>query len=106
MATPAIPVTLNGETRYVALGTTVRQLLAAFGGGPYPAGRYTTDLRLDRAVNNVVGSLADTATISAASAASNPIRFADAPVAAYAGGVDCFDLPLIQGDALTVGGNR
>ena len=52
--TPEIPIFINGMLQYVAVGTTVRQILGMFGGGAYPAGSYAGGFTFARAVNNIV----------------------------------------------------
>jgi hypothetical protein len=97
--TPEIPVEVNNSIRFVPVGTTVRQLLSTYGGGVYPNAGYLRNFRLERAVNSVVDNLAQTAATPKA-VHTNPVRYADAPMSTYSGGVDYFDLPLIHGDAL------
>jgi hypothetical protein len=100
--TPEIPILVNGTLEHVPVGTTVRQLLGMFGGGAYPAGSYAGGLTFRRAVNNIVDSIGTAASPEAVR--TNDVRIADLALGAYSGGVDAFDLPVIQGDSLTFGG--
>jgi hypothetical protein len=103
--TPEIPVEVNNSVRFVPVGTTVRQLLSAYGGGVSPTTGFLGDFRFERAVNSVVDNLSQAAATPMA-VHTNPVRYADAPMSTYNGGVDYFDLPLIQGDALFFGSSR
>ncbi|MEO8381651.1 MAG: fibronectin type III domain-containing protein [Acidobacteriota bacterium] len=104
VVTPEIPILINGALQYVAVGTTLRQLLGMFGGGAYPAGSYAGGISFRRAVNNIVDSISVAVTPEALR--TNDVRVADLPLNVYLGGVDALDLPVIQGDSLTFAGVR
>jgi Fibronectin type III domain len=97
--TPEIPILLNGALEYVAVGTTLRQLLGLFGGGAYPAGSYAGGLTFRRVINNIVDDISVATPPEALR--TNDVRIDVLPLNVYGDGSDALDLSVIQGDSFT-----
>lgn len=92
--TPEISVLVNGEPVWVALGTSLRHLASRFTVLP-PA-----EVPLDRiAFRRSLGSLADDAP-KLSFYRSDAVEFDQRHLGSYSNGTDCYDLPLLAGDAL------
>jgi hypothetical protein len=100
--TPQIPILVNEALEYVAVGTTVRQLLGLFGGGAYPAGSYAGGLTFRRVINNIVDDIS--VAVPPDALRTNDVRIDILPLNVYGGGGDALDLPVIQGDSFTFAG--
>lgn len=103
---PEIPCTVNGQLLYVAVGTTVRQLLSWYTPVPFAPGLPVTGMNYHRAIGNVVDDpTAFVAPDSAfAAARMNTVHFDFSALGnyTYPAGLDCFDLPVLPGDSLTI----
>ncbi|MFW0716547.1 hypothetical protein [Pedobacter sp. N23S346] len=101
---PEIQVFLNGKEKWVAAGSTIRNLLEEVWGtlprikGAYPAGS-TKNIQLMRTADHMINSLNNVAANSLLGQ-RNQVYINYQTVNTYAGGKDNFDLPLLQGDVL------
>ena len=102
---PELACSMDGTPLFVSLGTTVRQLTASI--APLPLGQASTVRRLlyRRPIGNVVNQPSEVSPVYAFGR-SNVIHFSFRPATSYryTGGLDCFDLPVLGGDVLALGG--
>lgn len=101
---PEIMVSMNGKYLWVAVGTTLRQLMDQFGGLPIRPQSGTTTwkesgLTLLRSTENVITN-ASTVTTYYSIGSMMPVNLGYAAITGYPDGTDNFDLPLLQGDAV------
>ncbi|MEO6326035.1 MAG: hypothetical protein ABIQ65_15525, partial [Thermoanaerobaculia bacterium] len=98
---PEVACFVDGTPVYVSVGTTARQLTEAY--APLPFGEAVTIARFAyrRPIGNVVDAPAQVAT-AYAFGRSNDVRFAFQTLDNYNynGRLDCFDLPVLAGDAI------
>ena len=101
IVTPQIPVQINGQSTYIAVGTTLRQALAGFAALPFGENVTLVGLTAKRNIGNVVDDPSDVIP-NYSILRNNPISFDGRLLPQYDGGIDGLDLPLLQGDSLTV----
>jgi|GEM_PF-3172428 len=103
---PEIPCTIDGQLLYVPAGTTVRQLLDRYAPTPFAPTLAISGITYQRSIGNLVDDPATFATPGAAfpAARTNPIHFDFSTLGGYTypEGLDCFDLPVLPGDSLTI----
>jgi len=102
---PRIVVTVDGSPVEVSVGTTLRQLIGSWANLPFAESLQLTGVSVERSTAGVIDSVAQAAT-SLAIAPSNTIDFSNQTMPKYSGGTDWFDLPLLGGDRITLGGTR
>lgn len=95
---PEIPVLLQGELRYVTLGTTLRGLFAGFAPLPWLAGTLKSGFvsRLNTPLNANGPHMSWTPL-----APYQPVNL-DSTYYQYSDTLDSFDLPLVGGDSITL----
>ena len=102
---PEIQVFLNGKAKWVAAGSTIRNLLEEIWGtlpriqGAYPVGSIK-NIRLMRVADHMINSL-DNASSNSLLGQHSQVYINYQTINTYAGGKDNFDLPLLQGDMLS-----
>jgi hypothetical protein len=101
---PEIACVVRGLPTWVSLGTTVRQLTARFSPLPFKQSALVQGFAYQRAIGNLVDQPTQVASIYAYGR-TNVVHFAfqSANTYQYAGGLDCFDLPVLAGDRLEPG---
>ena len=88
----------------MSLGTTVRQLTERFSSLPFGQSALVQGLSYRRSIGNLVDQATQVATIYPYGR-RNEVHFAfqSANNYRYNGGLDCFDLPVLAGDAIEPG---
>jgi hypothetical protein len=98
---PEVACFVDATPVYVAVGTTVRQLTQAY--APLPFGSAATIARFGyrRSIGNLVDAPAQVSP-AYGFGRSNDVAFAFQSLDTYSynGGLDCFDLPVLGGDAI------
>jgi hypothetical protein len=103
VALPRVVVFVDGEPTEVSIGTSLRQLLGPVYSLPFQEPLPVTSIFVERPMGGVIDQTAQLAA-SLDVALSNPINFAGQPLTTYLGTLDWFDLPLVGGDRVFVGG--
>jgi hypothetical protein len=99
VAFPEIEVLVNGQPLYVAIGTTVRDVIGQFARLPFRQSLAVGGVTYERAIGNLVdqpGDVQPSYTIPR----TNSVYFDYQALPLYSNGMDAFDLPVLQGDAL------
>ncbi|WP_213410682.1 fibronectin type III domain-containing protein [Xylanibacillus composti] len=96
---PEIPIAVNGQTCYVSVGSTLRDVAAQFGGAWHPANQFLAGWNMERSTANIIGTAAEArAAVQTQSYAK--IRLDDYPLQPYEQDRSCYDLPLLHGDRI------
>jgi hypothetical protein len=105
IALPKIAVVVDGTAVDVAVGTTLRQLLGSWANLPFGQSLQLSGISVERAVGGVIDAASQlTAPMNVAQ--YERIDFSDQTMPDYSGAQDWFDLPLLGGDRVTIGGAR
>jgi hypothetical protein len=99
---PLIAVALNGESRFVPLGTTLGTLLASDGAVPDLTGVALTGVALNRPISPNLPPAQMAAGMMLG--AKRPVMVGYQNYTAFADGSTVLDLPLVQGDEVWTGG--
>jgi hypothetical protein len=100
---PRIVVVVDGSAVEVPVGTTLRQLIGSWANLPFAESLQLTGISVERSTAGVVDSVAQVAT-SLSIAQTNVVDFSNQTVVRYPNGADWFDLPLLGGDRIALGG--
>jgi hypothetical protein len=103
---PEIQVQLNGQSVWTPVGTSLRNLLDQTGNTTLRAPLNSAGQQVRRAglMRNIRNTITDSgqAATSYGPGRMNPVAIHYAPVQTYYDGSDYFDLPLLEGDSITL----
>ena len=100
VGTPMLTVLLNNVPQQLPIGTTVRELVQRYAQMPMAEGTSVSNLSLDRLTGNVVNAAQTVVTLDVS--ARDPVRLTVNPYTIVLQHKDAYDLPLLNGDQLTI----
>ena len=101
VASPLITVLVNGSPQQVSLGTTVRELVQRIAQLLVAQGTSIAAFRMERLAGNLVNATQTALTLDPT--VTNPVNLTANPYQGVLDQPDAFDLPLLNGDRLTLG---